>query len=502
MFGRSKNTPPPPPASGPAIPPSPGRFAPKSPNEALKPSAPPPPPPPRARRPRGGLLSLLSGLLSLALVVAAVVVFGILTLERQVQAPGPLVQDKVLLIPRGTGTSEMAELLSREGVIADANLFELYAYLNRSKGQLKAGEFQFRAGTSIEEAIDTLIQGKAIMHAFTVPEGLTSEQIVTRLRENELLTGAVNEVPREGTLLPETYHFERGTSRQQLINKMQAEAREALVKAWAKRSPDLAIKTPSELVILASIVEKETGRGDERPRVASVFLNRLSKRMKLQSDPTIVYGIVGGKGTLGRGILRSEIDRATPYNTYAIEGLPPGPIANPGRAALDAVANPLKTRDLYFVADGTGGHVFAETLDQHNRNVARWRQIERSREAAGAGQAEVDRVEPPALPEGRTDLFQAPGLPRGASADPGTVSAISAGGTARAFDAVEGTARDPLRNQSWDLNSAKSVPGFQPPPGAAPIEATRPEPRKRQAAKPKRKPATADAAPQDATSTE
>jgi UPF0755 protein len=440
------------------------------------------------RRPRGGLLSLLSGFLSLGLVVAGVVVVGILMLERQVDAPGPLAQDKVVLIPRGTGTSEMAELLSREGVIADPNLFELYAYLNRSKGQLKAGEFQFRAGTSIEQAIHTLIDGKAIQHAFTVPEGLTSEQIAARLRDNELLTGTLNEVPREGTLLPDTYYFERGTSRQQIVNKMQSEAREALVKAWAKRAPDLPIKTAPELVILASIVEKETGKADERPRVASVFLNRLAKRMKLQSDPTIVYGIVGGKGTLGRGILKSEIERATPYNTYVIEGLPPGPISNPGRAALEAVANPLKTRDLFFVADGTGGHVFAESLDQHNRNVARWRQIERAREAAGSAPTEVDRVEPPALPEGRTDLFEAPGQPRENFAASAPVSAFTGLGPARGFDASEGTTRDPLRNQNWDLTSAKSVPAFAPPPGAAPPQATKPEPRRRQAAKPKRKP--------------
>ncbi|NNM72613.1 endolytic transglycosylase MltG [Enterovirga aerilata] len=501
MFGRSKNNPTPPPAPSPAIPPAPGRFAPKSPNEALKPSAPPPPPPPRVRRPRGGMLSLMSGVMTLGLVIAAALVFGLLTLERQVEAPGPLAQDKVVLIPKGTGTSEMAELLAREGVITSPNLFELYAYLNRSKGQLKAGEFQFKAGTSIEDAIDTLIQGKAIQHALTIPEGLTSEQIVARLRDNELLTGTINEVPREGTLLPETYYFERGTSRQQLINKMQAEAREALVKAWAKRAPDLPIKTAPELVILASIVEKETGRADERPRVASVFLNRLAKRMKLQSDPTIVYGIVGGKGTLGRGILRSEIERATPYNTYVIEGLPPGPIANPGRAALEAVANPLKTRDLYFVADGTGGHAFAETLEQHNRNVARWRQIEKAREAAGSGQPEVDRVEPPPLPDGRTDLYLAPGQARNAAADPGSVSAIAGAaalGPARGFDASEWTERDPLRNQNWDLTSAKSVPAFQPPPGAPPAETAKPEPRKRQAAKPRRRPASAGSAQESA----
>ena len=432
---------------------------------------------------------MMSGVLTLGLVVAGVLVFGLLALERRVEENGPLAQDKVVLIPKGTGTAELAALLAKEGVIADPNLFEIYAYLHRGKGQLKAGEFQFRAGTSVEEAIDTLVQGKAIQHAFTIPEGLTSEQILARLRENELLSGTVNEVPREGTLLPETYLFERGTSRQQLINKMQADAREALVKAWAKRAPDLPIKTAPELVILASIVEKETGRGDERPRVASVFMNRLSRRMKLQSDPTIVYGIVGGKGTLGRGILRSEIERATPYNTYVIEGLPPGPIANPGRAALEAAANPIKTRDLYFVADGTGGHAFAETLDGHNRNVARWRQVERARDAAGS--VEVDRVEPPASPESRTDLYQSSSPGRNAAADPGTVSSIPGAG----FDAVAGTARDPLRNQNWDLSSAKSVPGFAPPPDAAAArrEAAKPEPRRREAAKPKRKPAAQDA---------
>ena len=477
MFGRSKT----PSATfvGPtSVSSAPGRFAPKSPNEALKPTAALPPPPPRVRRPRGGLLSMMSGVLTFGLAVAAVLVFGLLVLEREVDAPGPLGADKIVLIPKGSGTSEIAELLTREGVVDQTTLFELYAYLNRSKGQLKAGEFQFRASTSIEQAIETLIQGKAIQHAFTAPEGLTSEQIVARLRENELLSGAINDVPREGTLLPDTYLFERGTSRQQIVSLMQAGQRQALAQVWAKRASDLGIRTPQELIILASIVEKETGKADERPRVASVFLNRLGKRMKLQSDPTIVYGIVGGKGTLGRGILRSEIEKATPYNTYVIEGLPPGPIANPGRAALEAVAVPLKTRDLFFVADGTGGHVFAETLDQHNRNVARWRQVERAREAAAPGAPSVDRVEPlPAAPESRTEL-DVPGTAAYAS------SGLQRGG---GFDAVEGTERDPLRNRSWDLSSPKSVPAFAPPPGtAAPTAARRDPPPKRQAAKPRR----------------
>ena len=438
-----------------------GRFAPKSPSDALKPSAPPPPPVRVRRPPRGGLLSMISGLLTLGVVVAGALMFGILLLEKEASAPGPLEQDRVVLIPKATGTSEMAELLQREGVIARPSLFELYAYLNRSKGPLKAGEFLFKAHTNIDEAIDTLIQGKAILHSLTIPEGLTSEQIVQRLRENEVLTGDLNDIPREGSLLPDTYKFERGTTRQQVVNQMQSAQRQALAQAWAKRSPDLGIKTPQELIILASIVEKETGRGDERARVAGVFANRLQKRMKLQSDPTIVYGLVGGKGTLGRGILRSEIERATPYNTYVIEGLPPGPIANPGRAALEAAAAPAKTRDLFFVADGSGGHAFAETLDQHQRNVQRWRQIERDRAAAGAGP--VDRVEPPASPETRSDLNLGPATPRTASAysDPGS------GGLGRAFDASEGTPRDPLQNQTWDLNSAKNVPSFGPPPQPA-----------------------------------
>ena len=213
-------------------------------------------------------------------------------------------------------------------------------------------------------------------------------------------------------------------------------------------------------MIFASIVEKETGRADERTRVAGVFINRLTKRMRLQSDPTIVYGLVGGKGTLGRGIMRSEIEKATPYNTYAIEGLPPGPIANPGRAALEAVANPSRTKDLYFVADGTGGHAFAETLEQHNRNVARWRQIERGK----AEDTAVDRVEPqapetPAPAPANASAF-APEQAPAAAAPPGRTPPANArtGARGRAFDASEGTARDPLLNRSFDLNTPKTVP--------------------------------------------
>ena len=216
-----------------------------------------------------------------------------------------------------------------------------------------------------------------VQHSLTIPEGLTSEQIVARLAENDILAGQVREIPREGTLLPETYKFERGTTREQVIQRMQQAQKRLLAEIWERRNPDVPVSSPEQLVTLASIVEKETGRADERTRVAAVFTNRLQKRMKLQSDPTIIYGLVGGKGTLGRPIKRSEIQQPTPYNTYVIDGLPPGPIANPGRASLEATANPARTRDLFFVADGTGGHTFTETYDQHQSNVAKLRALEK-----------------------------------------------------------------------------------------------------------------------------
>jgi UPF0755 protein len=205
---------------------------------------------------------------------------------------------------------------------------------------------------------------------------LTSEQIVARLLEDDVLTGNIREIPREGSLLPDTYNFNRGVTREQMIQRMQQAQQRVLKEVWDRHSPDLPIKTPEQLVILASLVEKETGKPEERTRVAAVFVNRLKQKMRLQSDPTIIYGLVGGKGTLGRPIMKSEIDQPTAYNTYQIEGLPPGPIANPGRATLEAAANPVRTRELYFVADGTGGHAFAETYEQHQKNVARLRAME------------------------------------------------------------------------------------------------------------------------------
>jgi UPF0755 protein len=307
---------------------------------------------------------------------------------RQVlEAPGPLGEDKVVNIPQRAGKRDIADTLNREGV-TDVNpwVFIASVFALKASSDLKPGEYAFQKNASLRDVIATMVDGKVVQHAVTMPEGLTSEQIVARLSDNDIFTGSVREVPREGTLLPETYKFPRGTSRDQVIQRMQQAHKRVLAEIWERRSQDLPIKTPEQLVTLASIVEKETGKPDERSRVAAVFVNRLKQKIKLQSDPTIIYGLVGGKGTLGRPIKRSEITQPSPYNTYVIEGLPPGPISNPGRASLEAAANPARTRDLYFVADGTGGHAFTETYDAHQKNVAKLRAMEK--------QIQNDTVEP------------------------------------------------------------------------------------------------------------
>ncbi len=276
---------------------------------------------------------------------------------------------------------DIADILQREGVI-DNNRWAFFGAVisMKARAELKSGEYAFQKNASMRDVINTIVDGKVVQHAFTIPEGLTSEQIVARLLENDVLTGQIKELPREGTLLPETYKFPRGTTRDQVIQRMQQAQHRVLAEVWERRNPDLPLKSPEQLVTLASIVEKETGRADERSRVAAVFTNRLRQKIKLQSDPTIIYGLVGGKGTLGRPIKRSEIQQPSPYNTYVVEGLPPGPIANPGRASLEATANPARTRDLFFVADGSGGHTFSETYDQHQKNVAKLRSIEKQQQ--------------------------------------------------------------------------------------------------------------------------
>ena len=365
----------------------------KSPREALQPEAAPPPPPKKKKR--EGALSAFSGFLSFLLVLCVGAGFGLVALQKKIREPGPLAADKVVYIAPGTDFPDIISQLYSEGVIDSPTLLNAELVIEGARSKLKAGEYLFHQNATMREVLDELVNGRQILHTVTIPEGLTSQQIVDRLRGNEFLLGEARDIPPEGSLLPETYKVPRGYAVSKLLKDMQDSERKLLDQVWARRSPDLPLHSPYELLTLASIVEKETGKADERPRVAGVFVNRLQKHMRLQSDPTIVYGLVGGRGTLGRGILRSEVDKWTPYNTYAVDGLPPGPIANPGRAALEAVANPSRTQDLYFVADGSGGHVFAGSLDEHARNVARWRQIERDAREKGAA-ADVNRAQPAA----------------------------------------------------------------------------------------------------------
>lgn len=295
------------------------------------------------------------------------------------EARGGATETVVLLEP-GLSVASIASLLEREGVITDKLVFRAGIVASGRGRDLKAGEYAIPSRTSMAGVMQILIAGKSIMHRLTVAEGLTSAMVMRLIKDNPVLLGDLPDTPQEGSLLPETYLFLRGTTRAALVARMRADHDRLLEELWQGRAPDLPFSTKEEAVTLASIVEKETGIAAERPRVAAVFINRLRKGMRLQSDPTIIYGLTKGE-PLGRGIRQSELDRQTPYNTYQIDGLPPTPIANPGRAALEAVLNPLKSNDLYFVADGTGGHVFASTLGEHERNVATWRRIERERAA-------------------------------------------------------------------------------------------------------------------------
>jgi UPF0755 protein len=379
------------------------RIAPRSARAAVEPERIPQPSQRRSRRARHPVVVVGNAILTILILVAVLGAMALAVGKQRFEAPGPLDRERVVNIPRGLGIKDIADLLQREGIIDQPWVFIGGVIALKARDELKYGEYMFRRQASLRDVVDTLVEGKAIQHQVTVPEGLTSEQIVARLLENDILSGSLKEIPKEGTLLPETYRFSRGTTREQIIQRMQQAQRRAMQDAWERRAPDLPLQNADQLVVLASIVEKETGRADERARVAGVFVNRLKQKMKLQSDPTIIYGLVGGKGTLGRPIMRSEIDQATPYNTYVITGLPPGPIANPGRASLEAVANPSRTREIFFVADGTGGHTFSETLDQHQRNVTRLRQIE---------QQQKDRTPPDATlapsPAGSTSAPAAP----------------------------------------------------------------------------------------------
>lgn len=371
--------------------------------KAAAPPPPPPPPPPgrkgkkrmsRSERSRSPFIAGANAaftILILALIGGAVTVhYGV----KEFDAPGPLKAEMDIAIPKGSGPRDISGRLEEAGAISNGMVFVVGTQLTGNRGKLQAGEYRIPAGASMRQIMEMIAKGEVVEHTVTIPEGLTSKQIVNRLLSETILSGSVRNVPPEGTLLPETYQVTRGTSREALLQRMAAAQAKVLDEVWAKRDPDVPVKSQLELVTLASIVEKETGIASERPRVAAVFVNRLKRKMRLQSDPTIIYGLVQGTGTLGRPILRSEITKSTPYNTYTIPGLPPGPIANPGKASLMAAANPAETKDLYFVADGSGGHAFAETLAEHNANVRRWRALQK----AEADRAPIDTVPAEAEP--------------------------------------------------------------------------------------------------------
>ena len=325
------------------------------------------------------LFSLLVTLLGIAVAVGGLLLYG----QRQLEAAGPLTTPKSISVNSGQRGAEIAAMLESEGVISNRRIFYVAAAIYQKLGRtLKAGEYQFEPGASMQTVFDKISKGKAVAYKITIPEGWTTTQALQRIRDHPALTGDAPEALAEGVLLPDTYAFRRGDARQVVIDRMRKAQTKLLDELWSKRAANLPLKTVEEALILASIVEKETADATERARVAAVFTNRLNKNMRLQSDPTIIYGIVGGKGKLGRPIRKSEIDAKTAYNTYQIDGLPPTPIANPGRQAILAVLHPAETDELYFVANGTGGHAFSRTLAEHEVYVRRYRKIERQKKIA------------------------------------------------------------------------------------------------------------------------
>jgi UPF0755 protein len=301
-------------------------------------------------------------------------VICVLAAVASVYAPGPLSEEKTVVIPHGASVGTISHQLSEENTIYLATPFHIVARFI-SRGSLKAGEYAIPARASTMDIITMMHEGRSVVRLFTVAEGLTSAEIVQQLQKDPVLTGEVNPVPLEGSLLPETYRYSYGDSRMSLITRMQKSMQDKLNEVWAAHDSDLLLKSPQEVVILASIVEKETGKVAERPRIAGVFYNRLQHHMRLQSDPTVIYALTGGKMSLNRELEHGDLTFASPINTYANDGLPPQPICNPGRAALEAVVHPEHHDFLYFVADGTGGHAFASTLAAHNDNINKWHQV-------------------------------------------------------------------------------------------------------------------------------
>lgn len=320
---------------------------------------------------------LIGAAMLTAALAGAVLALGLAVFAwRAAVVPGPLAKETTLIIPQGAGGAAIAAQLGEAGVISNRALFRVASWIGEDGRPLRAGEYAFPPAVSVVEVLTQLRSGRTVLRKLTVPEGLTSAQVLQLLRTTEGLQGDIAETPAEGSLLPATYTYRYGDSRAALLEQMQGGMRRTVAALWEKRAPDLPLKTAEEAVVLASIVEKETGVADERQRVAAVFLNRLRAGMRLQADPTVAYGAGAANGPLGRALTKADLLTPTPFNTYLIDGLPPGPIANPGRAALAAVLRPLQSDELYFVADGSGGHAFARSYEEHRRNVERWRALQ------------------------------------------------------------------------------------------------------------------------------
>jgi UPF0755 protein len=316
--------------------------------------------------------------LTLLVVLGGLIVGGVAwrALQR-FSAPGPLAEPVEVVIPKGSGLEAVSRLLLDEGVIANRLVFILGVKLRHVT--LKAGDYVFPAHVSADEAMRLMAEGRTFVHKLTIAEGLTTREVLKIVEDADFLAGEISRHPVEGALLPETWHLSRDDARDDVIARMEKSMRQTLDPLWAARSPDVALKSKEEAVVLASMVEKETAVPAERRVVAAVFYNRLRLGMRLQSDPTVIYGLSDGWGTINRTLVHSDLAARHPWNTYVIEGLPPSPIANPGRSSLEAVLHPALSEALYFVADGTGGHVFARTLAEHNANVTKWRHLEKAR---------------------------------------------------------------------------------------------------------------------------
>jgi len=320
---------------------------------------------------------LLPRLAALALLAFAASFWALWEGHREFSAPGPLEQPATVLIPKGAGTEEVGRRLADAGVVQGRWLVVVAARLTGLRP--KAGEYLFPAAISAEGALVQMAEGRTVIHKLTIAEGLTVRRVLAEVDGADYLAGEVARPPAEGSLLPETWYLSRDDQRDEVVARMEKAMRQTLDAGWAGRASGLPLKTREEALVLASIVERETALTSERPRVAAVFENRLRRGMRLQSDPTVIYGLSQHWGVLDRPLVHEDLAAAHPWNTYVIDGLPPTPIANPGKASIEAVLHPAATNDLYFVADGSGGHVFATSLEQHNANVARWRKIENGR---------------------------------------------------------------------------------------------------------------------------